>query len=101
MRDVAAQISHEDMVEFVLTGHREPTTDLALSYLRNLLRKDFFFIHIKDESKLVLNPKDYENDVSLKGEFIRLVLSGNHSDEDKATIIRLGLEALAGEEIAL
>ena len=42
----------------------------------------------------------FEHDVSLKGEFIRNVMSkDNISEEDKSAIIRFGLQALRGEEI--
>ena len=42
---------------------------------------------------------DYALDKSLKGEFIRLALGdGELSEEDRDTVIRMGLSALMGEE---
>ena len=39
----------------------------------------------------------YQNDISLKGEFIRLVLSqDNIDDEEKSKIISTGIKALSG-----
>ena len=49
---------------------------------------------------MALNPADYENDVSLKGEFIRQVMASGLEETDKEAVIRMGLQALAGEEIA-
>ena len=49
----------------------------------------------------MLDPKDYEKDVSLKGEFVRLVMASDVSEEDKVKIIRTGLEALTGEEVTV
>ena len=40
----------------------------------------------------------YKYDASLKGEFIRLVLNQEFSDEEKNKIINTGIRALAGEE---
>ena len=40
-----------------------------------------------------------ENDASLKGEFIRMVLGSELSEEQKAEVIRCGILALSGEEI--
>ena len=40
-----------------------------------------------------------DNDRSLKGEFIRLVLSSPLTDEEKDTVIECGLYALMGEDI--
>jgi len=42
----------------------------------------------------------YQNDISLKGEFIRLVLNQEDlTDEQKSKIIRTGIKALSGEEV--
>lgn len=89
------------MVEFILTGAADPSARIAKKYLYNLVESDFFFVKIKDETKLILDPKDYENDISLKGEFIRLVMASDAGEADKIKIIRTGLEALAGEEITV
>ena len=40
----------------------------------------------------------YKYDVSLKGEFIRLVLEQEMTDEEKNKIINTGIRALAGED---
>lgn len=101
MKKAAQQIPEKDMVEFILTGAADPSARIAKKYLYNLAKDDFFFIKIKDETKLVLDPKDYEKDVSLKGEFIRLVMASDASEEDKVKIIRTGLEALTGEKVTV
>ena len=50
---------------------------------------------IKDETTEALHPEEYQYDVSLKGEFIRLVLGSEElADEDKEAILRLGIHAL-------
>ena len=41
----------------------------------------------------------YENDASLKGEFIRLVLNQNLEEEEQSKIITTGIRALLGEEL--
>ena len=89
------------MVEFILSGGIDPTANIAISYLQNLVKNDFFFVKVKNETCMTINPEDYMHDVSLKGEFIRLVLSCDASEEDKAAIIRTGMQALMREEITL
>lgn len=101
MKKASQNISKKDMVEFILTGAADPSARIAKKYLYNLAENDFFFVKIKDETKLMIDPKDYENDISLKGEFIRLVMASDASEEDKIKIIRTGLEALTGEEITV
>lgn len=101
MKRASQNIDKKDMVEFILTGAADPSARIAKKYLYNLMEDDFFFVKIKDETKLILDPKDYENDISLKGEFIRLVMASDAGEADKIKIIRTGLEALAGEEITV
>ena len=101
IQQAAQQIPADDMVEILLTGEVDPTANIAVSYLQNLLRPRFFFSKIKNETRMRIDPNDYKNDISLKGEFIRLVMASDASDEDKAVMIRTGLQALTGEEITL
>ena len=99
LKEAARGIPREDMVEFVLRGAADPAACISEKYLGSLLAQDFFFVKVKDETGLAIDPRDYANDVSLKGEFIRLVMASDAADEEKARIIRTGLEALTGEEI--
>ena len=102
MKQSVQEISSEDMVEFVLTGEVDPTDNIAVSYLQDRMNGlGFFFSKVKDETHMAIDPEDYKNDISLKGEFIRLVLASDASEEEKATMIRTGLQALTGEEITL
>ena len=101
MRSAAGNFSSDDMVEYILTGYYDPMNDIAVSYLQNLVKGDFFFAKVKNKSRMAIDPDNYKNDISLKGEFIRLVLASDSNDEDKTAIIRIGMEALSGEEIVL
>lgn len=102
MKKAVQEIPAKDMVEFVLTGGVDPTANIAISYLQNVMNGlGFFFSKVKNETHMAIDPEDYKNDISLKGEFIRLVLASDASEEDKATMIRTGMQALTGEEITL
>lgn len=101
MEAAAADIPAGDMVEFVLTGASDPQVDVSAKYLQRSLCSEFYVIRVKDQSRMALDPKDYQNDVSLKGAFIRLVMAEAEDDAEKAAIIRAGIAALAGEEIML
>jgi DNA repair protein SbcD/Mre11 len=101
MKMLTRQIPPEDMVEFLLRGEVDPEANIALSYLQDLFVKEYFFVKIKDETRMAIHPEDYKNDISLKGEFIRLVLASDAEEKEKATMIRTGLQALLGEEITL
>ena len=55
-----------------------------------------------DETTLRVDVEDFQYDESLKGEFVRTVLSADEMpQEEKAAVIRLGLQILNNEEVSL
>ena len=57
-------------------------------------------LRIKDNTTVHVDYRDYESEISLKGEFVRLVMADERLDEKrKAEIVSLGLKAIAGENI--
>lgn len=101
MEKAAEGIDAESLVKFTLTGSYTLETQKDLRFLRKSLEPLFWFVKIKDESHLEIAKETYEHDVSLKGEFIRLVMASDQSEEEKARIISCGIQALSGEEIML
>lgn len=101
LREAAREVPSEDMVEFLLEGRVSAESRISAKYLERFFEDDFFFVKVKDESKLAFAEEDYSNDISLKGEFIRHVLAADLTEEKKARMIRIGLEALRGEEITV
>ena len=98
MKSLSADIPSSDLVKFTLTGSFLPETDKDISFIQKALESDFYFVKIKDESRLKIDDADYRYDKSLKGEFIRMVLSSERSEEEKEQIICCGLAALKGEK---
>ena len=99
MEDAAAGIRERDMVKFTLTGGYTPETQKDVNTLTELMGGRFWFVKIKDESRFRLDPAVYLHDASLKGQFIRLVMASDKTEEEKGKIICAGLQALAGEEV--
>lgn len=94
------ECTKEDMIKIILTGEVDVNIEKSISYMITNLEQRFFFVKIYDESTLAVDVKDYSGDVSLKGEFVRLVSGLEDIDEEKkAAIIRCGIKALDGEEI--
>ncbi len=99
MESAARQIESGDLVKFTLTGGYAPETQKDLRFLQKMLEEKFYFVKIKDESRLAIEKESYEHDVSLKGEFIRLVMASSRSEEEKERIILWGIQALSGTEV--
>ncbi len=101
MKRQTRNVQPEDLVKFTLQGTYTPETQKDLNFLQQLLSPGCYFVKIKDESCLYMEKASYEKDISLKGEFIRLVMGAELSEEDRDKIICAGLQALGGEEITL
>ena len=91
----------EDLVKLVLTGQIDADCEKDPGQIEKNLEDEFFFIRVSDETVPVVNYGDYATDISLKGEFVRTVQARTDlSEEDKAAIIRYGIQALEGKEVS-
>lgn len=91
-------IPRENLIKIVLTGKVDINSERDIDYLLKKYNDEFYFIKIYDKTTLKINYMDYENDASLKGEFIRMVLNEKLTEEEKKQIIMTGIRALSGEE---
>ena len=91
-------VSDSDLVRLILTGYRQVGFSVDTAALVARFGRDFYYFEVKDETRLKISAADYERDLSLKGEFIRLVMADTTlSDKKKEEIIACGLAALLGE----
>ena len=90
----------ESLVKVELTGALDVECEKNTDYLAKQFEQKFYAFKIKDNTIYNIDYMSYEHDMSLKGEYIRNVMARNDiSEQDKAEIIRYGLQALQGEEI--
>ena len=92
-------IQPTDMVRIRLIGSYDLDLIKQNDLLEASLNQQYFFARVEDESRLRINPMDYENDISLKGEFIRNVLKSKLPEDEKIRIIEYGIKALMKEEV--
>ena len=97
LQDVRA----EDIVKLVLCGRYKPYLRKDIPLLTTRLSEKFFFAKVVDESRLFIDPAQYQNDLTDRGEFVREVGRYELSDEEREEILEVGLKALAGEDIDL
>ncbi len=92
-----ASVPREDLVKIVLTGRVDLEAERDPEWVRKWLEDEYYFLKVKDETSLLVRPEDYQYDVSLKGEFVRLVLASDLPEHEKEEILQRGIRALAGE----
>lgn len=93
-------VGNRNLLKIVLKGNVDIECEKDTDYILKHYEPLFYFVKVDDESKLKVDYEDYRFDESLKGEFVRTVMAASGiSDNEKASIIRIGLQAIAGEEI--
>lgn len=98
-QDALRETDAGSLVKLTLTGSYTLETRKDLHFLQKMLEGRFYLLKVKDESRLQIEEETYARDISLKGEFIRLVMASDRSDEEKERIICYGIRALSGEEV--
>ncbi len=89
-----------DLYRILLTGEVGYEGETLAEDVENLLATECYFISVKNRTVRKIDPKAYEGDTSLRGEFVRMVLAkANMDDARKREIITLGLKVLAGQEV--
>lgn len=92
-------IEKEALIKIVLIGKTNIDSERDINYLEKKYKTMYYFAKIYDETTLKIDYMSYEHDVSLKGEFIRLVLKQNLPEEETRKIITTGIKALSGEDL--
>ncbi len=97
--EITADVNQNSMVKVVLCGGLSPEVIKDIEYFKKHLNEKFWFAKVKDNTRIELKIEDYLNDVSLKGEFIRVTMASDMPDEMKSRVIECGLAALSGQEV--
>ncbi len=92
-------IPKEDFLRVELVGKRSPEARVDLASISERFSSGYYYFEIKDSTRVKISAEDYIYDKSLKGEFIRLVISDDTlSEDEKSEIITSGVYALMGEK---
>lgn len=87
------------LIKVVLTGQIDINAEKNLTYITENFKNDYYYFKLYDHTSIKVDYSSYQYDKSLKGEFVRLVESDDTLDDiTKASIIKIGIDALSGEE---
>lgn len=84
-----------DIVRVNLTGEVDFDGEGLESEVEKQLAHRYYFVSVKNSTTQGYGEESVES-ASLRGEFVRAVLRGDYSEEDKKAIISCGLKALRG-----
>ena len=89
-----------DIVRVVLVGEKDIATEFNTDVINTRFMHKHYYFECRDESRMRISKDAFINDKTLKGEFIRGVLSDESlTDDEKQKVISMGLSALHGAEI--
>jgi DNA repair exonuclease SbcCD nuclease subunit len=90
----------KDLCRVVLKGEIDFDNDTLASDLERILSQEYYFVSVKDETARKFDLTALTGDLSLRGEFLRGVLSDETlSEDEKQKILSIGLKALSGREV--
>lgn len=93
-------VEQEDFVKILLTGSVDVECEKNMQYIRTKFLDKYYCFRLEDCTTLAVDYSDFIIDETLKGEFVRMIQEADIPQKDKAEIIRFGILALAGEELA-
>lgn len=98
MRSVLFDVREQDLLKAVLIGKRTLDFKPDIPGIFDKLVNNYFHFELVDNTKVEIDVEAIKYDKTLKGEFIRLVMSAPElSDTDKGNIIDFGIRALMQE----
>ena len=94
-----ADADENAMIKLELTGAVPVDARKDTELFSAHLGRKFWYAKVEDKTRLEIRPEDYMNDISLKGEFIRLAMASELSEEMRDRVIECGIGALSGLEV--
>lgn len=103
VEEALKSISQDDCVRVFLKGECDEDLDKRLDLLKEKFESRFFYFDIRDESKIRIDVEKCRLEkLSLKAEMINLIMDEpDLSDHDKQQYIKIGIQALRGEEVEI
>ena len=95
-----AQFQRKDLYRVRLVGEISFDGENLAQGIETECKGECYFLSVKDKTKKKIDLSAYKGEISLRGEFIKVIMADeNLTDEEKTEALALGLKALAGEEV--
>lgn len=101
-KEITGKDYKKDLVKIILEGEVSIDCEKNIDLIERYFDEYFYCHKVTDQTKIEIDYREYAKDMSLKGEFVRLMEEKeNLTDNEKAAIIRCGLQVLRGEAIEI
>ena len=94
-------IDIDSFLRVTITGRSAFGLTMSSDAMKNQLQTRVFFAEVYDNTVMDIDEEAFENDISLRSEFVRLALQdGSLSESERNRLISLGWNALSGREVS-
>ena len=94
------KIDYDTFLRVTLTGRSAFGLTISGDALENQLQNRIFFVEVYDNTLMDIDEEAFENDISLRSEFVRLALQDDSlSESERNRLISCGWNALNGKEV--
>lgn len=95
INNAVRMIPYDTFLRITLTGRSAFGLTLSEDALKNQLQKRIFFVEVYDNTIMDIDEEAFENDISLRSEFVRLALQDDSlSESERNRLISCGWNAL-------
>lgn len=101
INNAVQKIDIDTFLRITITGRSAFGLTISGEGLKNQMQKRIFFVEVYDNTVMDIDAETFENDISLRSEFIRLALQDDSvSESERNRLICCGWNALNGREVA-
>ena len=92
------EIDRKNLLRLNLTGEIDFVDETLAEDVEKYVSDICYFVSVKDNTRLKIDYSSFKDSLSLKGEFVRLVMDEELTNSDRQKILDLGIRALSGQE---
>ena len=101
INNAVRRIDVDTFLRVTMTGRSAFGLTMNTDALKNQLQGRIFFVEVYDNTVMDIDEEAFENDISLRSEFVRLALQDDSlSESERSRLISYGWNALSGREVS-
>ena len=101
LRHSASKLERNTFLRLTICGRTAFGITMDAAAMKQELEKQVFFAQVFDNTEMDIDAEEFETDISLRSEFVRLALNDNTlSDAERSRLICRGWNALGGKAVS-
>lgn len=95
---ILSKVDHNTLLRITITGKLAFGINFSIDAIKKQLENKIFYVEVYDNTVMDINEDEFENDISLRSEFVKLALQDNSlSESERNKVISCGWNVLSGK----